>query len=114
MSIFKALADKLAQKKKEAEREAAKKVAEMAFEQSKQAAKSAVLRAGKSLEDALFGDDEAPTSSPRPSSVPPPPKAAPKPSPKAPPPKVDRAREEAELEAQVDRDLAALKKKHGK
>lgn len=127
MSFFRDMADKLLQKKEaleaEARKKATEKATEIALEQGKQAARSAVSRASKALEDALFGDDE---DGPAKDSDSPDSEAAAKRPEKAartapPPTKTPpedpqlaakrRAEAQARIEAEVDDELAALKRK---
>ncbi len=145
MGFWNGLVDKVVQKKEELEDEAkkraAKKAAEMAMDTGKAAAKAAVKNAGKTLdyagkklEEALFGaprsrqatpDEDAPSSSSKPTKKPEKPEKGPDPFAKL---KADEAarkerhkkekvatksREEAraKTEREVDDELAALKKK---
>lgn len=139
MSIFKRLSDSLEKKKDELQRKAAERAAEIALERGKQAALGAVTSAKKKVEEALFGDGEPESERPAPSSrgkskrAP----ASVKPKEKAPVAKErpatttkerpresleairasaakEKARKEAELERDVDADLAALKKRLAK
>ena len=118
MSFFKDVADKLLQKKEALEAEARKKATEIAIEQGKQAARSAVTRASKAIEDALFGEDEgeATKDTDAPDSEAPAKKPAKIARPATPPedPQVAakrRAAAQARIEAEVDDELAALKRK---
>ena len=118
MSLFKTLADRFARKREEIEREAAKKAAEkapeIAIEQGKRAARSAVEHAGKRLEEALFGDVE---EEPVPPSIDPRETARQREAARR--QRLDaeagmvkeRAREKAQIETEVDEELAAMKKR---
>jgi SRSO17 transposase len=132
MSFFKDVADKLLQKKEELEAEARKrareKATEIAIEQGKEAARSAVSGASKAIEDALFGDNDSDVSDDTAKADAPPGKSTSQSTGRPGAPSrherttEDLAREEraaaarraedrARLEAEVDDELAALKKK---
>jgi len=125
VTIWKTVTDAVQKKKAELERKAAERATDIALERAKAAAIGAALSAKKSIEQALFGDEEPssskPASSRKPTKRSPPPASfRPRPPPEPPrrKPEDDRvaaiARAEAQLDKDVDADLAALKQKLSK
>ena len=100
------LGEKLEEKKRAAQLAAMEKAAGLALRKGVEAARGAVAETGKRIEEALFGDDEAPPAEAEPARDAPAPNAHPA------EPRGPTAEERSDrFEREVDEELEALKRK---